>query len=60
MFLYFQSSKPARAGIVGIERNIKQKHTETNKDISVAFEDLSKLMNKVRDCLVYNNYTLPT
>ncbi|XP_013409912.1 vacuolar protein-sorting-associated protein 36 [Lingula anatina] len=37
------------AGIVGIERNIQQKHKETDQNISVAFEDLNKLIAKAKD-----------
>ncbi|KAL8599480.1 Vacuolar protein-sorting-associated protein 36 [Nucella lapillus] len=38
-----------RPGIVGIERSIEQRNKETNKNISVAFEDLSKLMVMAKD-----------
>ncbi|XP_071087991.1 vacuolar protein-sorting-associated protein 36-like [Haliotis cracherodii] len=38
-----------RPGIVGIERSIQKKHHETNKNISVAFEDLSKLIEKAKE-----------
>ena len=40
-------SRPARSGIGGIERRLEQKNKETNQHISVAFEDLTKLMDKV-------------
>ena len=43
----FQAVRKTRAGIVGIERSMKEKHRATDKNISVAFEDLSKLMEKV-------------
>ena len=33
---------------MGIERTIKKKQQDTDKNISVAFEDLSKLMVKVK------------
>ena len=36
-----------RTGIGGIERNIQKKNMATDKTIAVAFEDLSKLMDKV-------------
>ena len=39
-----------RPGIVGIERSIEQRNKETNKNISLAFEDLNKLMEKVEIC----------
>ncbi|XP_060064336.1 vacuolar protein-sorting-associated protein 36-like [Ylistrum balloti] len=38
-----------RAGIMGIERSLKQKQKDTDKDISKAFEDLSKLMEKAKE-----------
>ncbi|CAH1257735.1 VPS36 [Branchiostoma lanceolatum] len=38
-----------RAGIVGIERKLEQKRKETDQTISVAFEDLSNLMEKAKD-----------
>lgn len=44
--MWLQGHK-VRAGIVGIERNLQQKHQATDKSISQAFEDLSKLMEKV-------------
>lgn len=36
-------------GIVGIERKLEQKRQETEKNISVAFQDLSKLMDKAKE-----------
>lgn len=36
-----------RAGIMGIERTIQQTHANTDKNISQAFQDLTKLMEKV-------------
>jgi len=33
---------------MGIERSLKQRQKDTDKNISVAFADLSKLMDKVR------------
>ena len=47
--LLFQGTKKIRTGIGGIEKNIAQKNQATDKDISVAFEDLSKLMGKVKN-----------
>lgn len=56
--LWEQSPSPAgtvksvtqtRAGIVGIERKIQEKQKETSRNISKAFEDLSKLMEMARD-----------
>ncbi|XP_064636795.1 vacuolar protein-sorting-associated protein 36-like [Lineus longissimus] len=38
-----------RTGIMGIERNIEMKNKATDRDISVAFEDLSKLIAKARE-----------
>ena len=47
-FIFFFVQLPRhRPGIVGIERSIEQRNKETNKNISLAFEDLSKLMEKV-------------
>ncbi|XP_044735700.1 vacuolar protein-sorting-associated protein 36 [Chrysoperla carnea] len=45
-------AKPAiktRTGIVGIERSIQKKQEETDKNISIAFQDLSKLMTMAKD-----------
>ncbi|XP_063005313.1 vacuolar protein-sorting-associated protein 36 isoform X2 [Melospiza melodia melodia] len=36
-------------GIVGIERKLEEKRKETDKNISEAFEDLSKLMEKAKE-----------
>eukprot|EP00062_Callorhinchus_milii_P027038 gi/632989869/ref/XP_007883878.1/ PREDICTED: vacuolar protein-sorting-associated protein 36-like [Callorhinchus milii] len=36
-------------GIVGIERKLEEKQKETDKNISEAFEDLSKLMQKAKE-----------
>ena len=44
---FFPQLPRHRPGIVGIERSIEQRNKETNKNISLAFEDLSKLMEKV-------------
>uniref|UniRef100_A0A672KYS1 Vacuolar protein-sorting-associated protein 36 n=2 Tax=Sinocyclocheilus grahami TaxID=75366 RepID=A0A672KYS1_SINGR len=42
--------KQTRAvGIVGIERKLEEKRKETDKNISEAFEDLSKLMEKAKE-----------
>ncbi|XP_046394760.1 vacuolar protein-sorting-associated protein 36 [Ischnura elegans] len=38
-----------RTGIVGIERQIHEKHKETDESISKAFQDLSKLMVMAKD-----------
>jgi ESCRT-II complex subunit VPS36 len=38
-----------RAGIVGIERQIQAKHKATDESISLAFEDLNKLMAMAKD-----------
>ncbi|XP_055493454.1 vacuolar protein-sorting-associated protein 36 [Leucoraja erinacea] len=45
-------SQPGRVkavGIVGIERKLAEKRKETDKNISEAFEDLSKLMTKAKE-----------
>ncbi|XP_077519040.1 vacuolar protein sorting 36 [Amblyomma americanum] len=41
--------KKIRSGIVGIERQIQARHDEADKNISAAFEDLSKLMEMAKD-----------
>lgn len=38
-----------RSGIVGIERKIEEKHKATDESISMAFQDLSRLMNMAKD-----------
>lgn len=38
-----------RSGIVGIERSIEEQHRATDESISVAFKDLTKLMEKAKD-----------
>lgn len=38
-----------RAGIVGIERRIQERQKETDQNISIAFEDLTKLMTMAKD-----------
>lgn len=47
------STKPQNrikgGGIIGIERKLEQKRQETEKNISVSFQDLSKLMNKAKE-----------
>uniref|UniRef100_A0A4W5RDX1 Vacuolar protein-sorting-associated protein 36 n=1 Tax=Hucho hucho TaxID=62062 RepID=A0A4W5RDX1_9TELE len=48
-----QTGRTRAVGIVGIERKIEQRRKETDKNISEAFEDLSKLMVKVRELYVY-------
>ena len=42
-----QGGKKIRTGIGGIEKTLAEKHRDTDKNISAAFEDLSKLMEKV-------------
>ncbi|ELW61927.1 Vacuolar protein-sorting-associated protein 36 [Tupaia chinensis] len=47
-----KGSQPGRiraVGIVGIERKLEEKRKETDKNISEAFEDLSKLMIKAKE-----------
>uniref|UniRef100_A0A2P2I3J5 Vacuolar protein-sorting-associated protein 36 n=1 Tax=Hirondellea gigas TaxID=1518452 RepID=A0A2P2I3J5_9CRUS len=41
-------NKPARAGILGIERAIEAKQQATSQSISVAFEDLKQLMTQAK------------
>lgn len=38
-----------RAGIVGIERRIQERQKETDQNINIAFEDLTKLMAMAKD-----------
>ncbi|XP_047023158.1 vacuolar protein-sorting-associated protein 36 [Helicoverpa zea] len=38
-----------RSGIVGIERSIEEQHRATDQSITVAFQDLRKLMEKAKD-----------
>ncbi|XP_045459756.1 vacuolar protein-sorting-associated protein 36 [Melitaea cinxia] len=38
-----------RLGIVGIERSIEEQHRATDQSISVAFQDLKKLMEKAKE-----------
>lgn len=38
-----------RFGIVGIERSLQEKHKATDESISIAFQDLSKLMVMAKD-----------
>uniref|UniRef100_A0A8C1GE44 Vacuolar protein-sorting-associated protein 36 n=1 Tax=Cyprinus carpio TaxID=7962 RepID=A0A8C1GE44_CYPCA len=42
-----KAERTRAVGIVGIERKLEEKRKETDKNISEAFEDLSKLMEKV-------------
>uniref|UniRef100_A0A8C7YA78 Vacuolar protein-sorting-associated protein 36 n=1 Tax=Oryzias sinensis TaxID=183150 RepID=A0A8C7YA78_9TELE len=44
-----QAGRTRAVGIVGIERKIEEKRKETDKNISEAFEDLSKLMVKAKE-----------
>lgn len=38
-----------RSGIVGIERSIEEQHRATDESITVAFQDLTKLMEKAKE-----------
>lgn len=38
-----------RTGIMGIERNLVEKHKQTDENISLAFKDLGKLMEKAKE-----------
>lgn len=38
-----------RTGIIGIERSLQEKQKETNESISLAFQDLTKLMDMAKD-----------
>ena len=42
-----------RTGIGGIERKLQEKSKQVDKNISVAFEDLGKLMEKVLRTFLY-------
>lgn len=42
-------SSKIRSGIVGIERSIEEQHRATDESISVAFQDLRKLMEKAKE-----------
>ncbi|CAG00472.1 unnamed protein product, partial [Tetraodon nigroviridis] len=44
-----QAGRIRAVGIVGIERKIEERRKETDKNISEAFEDLSKLMVKAKE-----------
>ncbi|KAM6464993.1 vacuolar protein-sorting-associated protein 36 isoform 2-T2 [Liasis olivaceus] len=44
-----QSGRIRAAGIVGIERKLEERRKEMDKNISEAFEDLSKLMEKAKE-----------
>ncbi|NXJ97550.1 VPS36 protein, partial [Corythaixoides concolor] len=44
-----QARRIRAVGIVGIERKLEEKRKETDKNISEAFEDLSKLMEKAKE-----------
>lgn len=48
-FLYFFQGIKLRTGIVGIERGIQEKQKATDDNISVSFQDLSKLMAMAND-----------
>ncbi|VVC91642.1 vacuolar protein-sorting-associated protein 36 [Leptidea sinapis] len=43
------TSSKIRSGILGIERSIEEQHRATDESISVAFQDLTKLMEKAKD-----------
>lgn len=45
----FPKGKKYRAGIVGIERQLQARHEATDKNISVAFEDLTCLMEMAKE-----------
>lgn len=38
-----------RSGIVGIQRSIEEQHKATDESITIAFKDLTKLMEKAKD-----------
>ena len=38
-----------RTGIIGIERNLQEKQKVTEQSISMAFQDLKKLMDMAKD-----------
>lgn len=42
------SSRPFRAGIVGIERQLEKQARETEKNISEAFQDLNSLIDMAK------------
>ncbi|XP_064413849.1 vacuolar protein-sorting-associated protein 36 isoform X2 [Latimeria chalumnae] len=44
-----QAGRVRAVGIVGIERKLEEKRKETDKNISEAFEDLGKLMEKAKE-----------
>uniref|UniRef100_A0A803T9L2 Vacuolar protein-sorting-associated protein 36 n=1 Tax=Anolis carolinensis TaxID=28377 RepID=A0A803T9L2_ANOCA len=44
-----QTGRIRAAGIVGIERKLEERRKEMDKNISEAFEDLSKLMDKAKE-----------
>lgn len=44
-----------RTGIAGIERSIQEKQKATDKSISVAFQDLDKLMTMAKDMVRLSN-----
>nr|XP_028577935.1 vacuolar protein-sorting-associated protein 36 isoform X3 [Podarcis muralis] len=44
-----QTGRIRAAGIVGIERKLEERRKEMDKNISEAFEDLSKLMEKAKE-----------
>ncbi|XP_043927600.1 vacuolar protein-sorting-associated protein 36 isoform X2 [Protopterus annectens] len=44
-----QAGRVRAVGIVGIERKLEEKRKETDKNISEAFEDLSKLIEKAKE-----------
>jgi len=41
-----------RTGIIGIERSLQEKQKETDESISLAFQDLTKLMDMAKDMVV--------
>lgn len=44
-----------RTGIVGIERSIQEKQKAADESISVAFQDLNKLMTMAKDMVKLSN-----
>lgn len=43
------SKRVLRTGIMGIERNLVQKHKQTDENINLAFKDLGKLMERAKE-----------
>lgn len=49
------SAKPRASGIVGIERKLEEKQRKTDATISVAFQDLTKLMDKAKEMVAVSS-----